>query len=382
MPLKVMDVVDQRVRIVLEAEEPGVNARALCARHGIGRSTLYEWRAAYRRGGLAGLVPRSRAPRSSPWQLPVEVEDRVLALRKEHGWGPRKIRDQLRREGLPVPAISTVQQALARRGVLTPRRERRGPRNEGRRFAREHSNQLWQIDGTQHRLANGREFWVVDIVDDCSRFCVTALVGPSLTGALAWRAVREAVGRFGLPAELLSDNGACFTGRTQSRIVSFERQVHAAGVRFRHSRPYNPRCCGKVERIHQTQKDWLARRPAARSLSAAQTLLEQFRQHYNTDRPHQALDGRAPVEVYTPAEAVELPALDLAPADAFPDGATLRKVSTAGTFGYRRTRFKLSERFAGVTIGLLPDRNRLHVYYGSSLIETYITAGTNAAGLP
>jgi transposase-like protein len=229
MPLKVMDVVEQRFLIVQEGQQPGADVAAVCRRHRIARSTFYEWRRRYQADGLEGLVPRSTRPVTSPGQLDSEVEDEILRLRKEHSWGPRKIRDELRQQGRnPLPAISTVQQALARRGVGPLRPARPRPRDPGQQFCREHSNELWQIDGSQFRLANGREYWVVDIVDDCSRFCVAALVGPSLTGLLAWTAFRTAVAAYGLPAQLLSDNGLCFTGNGRGIEVAFERQVNAA----------------------------------------------------------------------------------------------------------------------------------------------------------
>jgi len=372
MPLKVMDLVDQRLAILQEPALTGRTVRQVCARHGISPDTFYAWKGRYEAAGLAGLVPSSRRPARSPRQVDPALEDRIVRLRKDFGWGPRKIRDQLVREAGAAPAISTVQQVLARRGVGPVRQARPRPRDEGTRFAREHSNELWQIDGTQHRLANGREYWVVDAVDDSSRFCVVALVGSSLTGRLAWQAIRTAVAAYGLPAQLLSDNGLCFTGRLHRSEVFFERQVHAAGIGFLHSRPYNPRCCGKVERLHQTQNDWLARHPAPRSLTAAQDLLDAFREHYNSERPHQSLDGRTPAETYQPGDGVLLPELDLQPADAYPPGHLPRKVRASGGFQYADRNFQLGDRWAGVTVGLLRDSARLHVYYGSSLIETFL----------
>ena len=106
--------------------------------------------------------------------------------------GREEVRAVLAGQGLPMPAVSTVHQILRRRGLVVP--AARQARDPGRRFARQFSNDLWQIDGTQHRLANGSQFWVLDILDDCSRFLLAAVTGPSLTGALGWRALRAAAG--------------------------------------------------------------------------------------------------------------------------------------------------------------------------------------------
>jgi transposase len=200
VPLKVMDIVEQRLAVLQEPVWSGRSVREVCRRHGISVDTFYVWKRRYEAAGLEGLVPRSRRPLRSPGQLDIGVEDRILRLRKDHGWGPRKIRDALRREGLVVPAISTVQQALARRGVATGRRARLPRRSGGTRFVRSASNELWQIDGSQHHFADGSPYWVVDLIDDYSRFCVAALAGPTLSGQLAWAGLRAADAALKYPA--------------------------------------------------------------------------------------------------------------------------------------------------------------------------------------
>lgn len=388
MPLKVMDLVEQRLAVLQEPEWSGRSVREVCRRHGISPDTFYAWKRAHDADGLAGLIPTSRRPHHSPAQLPAEVEDRILQLRKEHGWGPRKIRDALARnpggdpggdvEGLArVPAISTIQQALARNGILTPRPRRAPRRDEGRRFTRAASNELWQIDGAQRHLADGTPYWAVDLIDDHSRYCPNVQVGPALTGQLAWQTLRAAVAEHGLPAELLSDNGLCFTGRLHAIVVSFERQVAQAGIRFAHSRPYHPQTCGKVERLHGTVEHYLAHHhPPARTLTEAQTQHDAFRVHYNTVRPHQALDGATPAQRYRPGTGQLLPVIELEPADHNPPGALRRHVAANGTFTYARRTFPLGTRWAGITIGLLRDHGRLHVFYGQGLIETFSVGTT------
>ena len=99
---------------------------------------------------------------------------------------------------------------------------------------------------------------------------------------------------------MLTDNGAVFTGqpRRQGR-VALEVTLHERGISFRHSRPYHPQTCGKVERFHQTLKKWLNRQPPARTLRQLQTQLDTFRRYYNQQRPHRALGRRTPAHAYT-----------------------------------------------------------------------------------
>jgi transposase len=172
MPLKVMDLVEQRLAVLQEPGWSGRSVAEVCARHKISRQTFYEWQRRYAADGLAGLMPRSRRPLRSPGQLDPDLEDRIVRLRKQHGWGPAKIRDALRRDGLAVPAPSTVQQALARRGLTgDPRRRRIQTLQPPQRFERTASSELWQIDGAYHQLADQSAYWSVELIDDHSRYC-------------------------------------------------------------------------------------------------------------------------------------------------------------------------------------------------------------------
>ena len=77
-----------------------------------------------------------------------------------------------------------------------------------------------------------------------------------------------------------------------------EVTLHARGIRFRHSRPYHPQTCGKVERFHQTLKKWLAQQPPATTLTELQAQLDHYRVYYNTVRPHRALHRCTPEQAY------------------------------------------------------------------------------------
>jgi Integrase core domain len=104
---------------------------------------------------------------------------------------------------------------------------------------------------------------------------------------------------YGDPAGVLTDNGAVFTGRYRGQgRVALEITLHARGVLFSHSRPYHPQTCGKVERFHQTQANWLAAQPRALTVPALQDQLDRFRGYSNDIRPHRALGRRTPADAY------------------------------------------------------------------------------------
>ncbi len=119
MPLKVMDVVELRLRVIADVES-GLSPREAAARHRIGKTQVYEWLARYRADGAQGLMPCSRRPLVSPGQVAAAIEDEIVRWRKARPrWGAKKIRAMLARDGwAPVPAVSTVHQVLVRRGLV------------------------------------------------------------------------------------------------------------------------------------------------------------------------------------------------------------------------------------------------------------------------
>ena len=371
MRLKVMDEVDQRLRILGAIESGELSVRAAAEQFDVSKTQIYQWRARYRAEGAEGLVPLSRRPLTSPGMTSAEVEDEIVRVHKERlgRWGAKKVRAYLIRQGWPMPATSTVHAVLVRRGRVVPKPRPR--RDDGQRFERPFCNDLWQIDGTMHRLVNGHEFWVVDILDDRARFLLAAAVGAALTGALAWQAFRAAVALYGLPRQLLSDNGTTFTGRLHDMVVYFERQVRAAGVEFIHGRARHPQTQGKLERQHATQNAWIAdHRP--RSLAAAQPVLDAYRHDYNHIRPHEALGQAVPASIYQPGTPIELPLIEYEPADAYPPGALMRRIDPRGRIRYGNHTLVVEQRWAELPVGLVRNHGRLHVFYGSAEIVTLI----------
>jgi hypothetical protein len=103
----------------------------------------------------------------------------------------------------------------------------------------------------------------------------------------------------GVPASMLTDNGAIFTAKARNGSCAIELELIALGVDYKHSRPYHPQTCGKVERFHQTLKRWLAKQRRARTITSLQAQLDWFRNYYNTIRPHRALGRRTPAHAFT-----------------------------------------------------------------------------------
>jgi len=258
----------------------------------------------YEAEGQVAFQPRSRRPHSNPRAISLDLEDRIVRLRKDLSKkgldaGAETIRAHLQTAGTErLPSVSTIWRVLTRRGFVTPQPKKR-PKGAGKRFCAEMPNERWQADTTHWQLADGTGVEILNIIDDHSRLDLLSKARATTTGTDVLASFRVAFRRYGIPASVLTDNGAIFTGKPRrGGRVALEIELDLLGVRFHHSRPYHPQTCGKVERFHQTQKKWLAAQPAAVTPADLQRQLDRFRRYYNTVRPHRAVGRRTPEQAY------------------------------------------------------------------------------------
>jgi transposase InsO family protein len=279
----------------------------LAAAHGVHRSWLYKLLARYRLEGPAGLEPRSRRPRSSPARITDRHEDAIVALRKEltdagFDAGAVTIHSHLARRQADVPSVSTIWRVLKARGFVAPQPHKR-PKSSWRRFEADLPNECWQADVTHVSGADGVVFEVLNIVDDHSRVCVESRAFVTTRSPDVVRALHRGAERWGYPETFLTDNGAIFTSSARRNDRgAMEPELLSLGIRAKHSRPYHPQTCGKVERFHQTLKKYLAKQDAPETKKQLQTQLDAFVEHYNHHRPHRAVGRRTPGEAFAARE--------------------------------------------------------------------------------
>lgn len=285
--------------VLIEKRSPTEIAKA----HGISRSWLYELIARVKGGGYEALAPHSRRPRSSPRAVGEPVVDTILRLRQElleagHDAGPQTIAHHLAGRLPPSPpSRTTIWRILHRHGLITPQPHKR-PRSSFVRFEASLPNERWQADATEWQLADGAKVEILNFIDDHSRLFVASVAFRTVKAADALETFLGAAKQFGFPASLLTDNAAVFSGKSRQGRVLLEAELDRLGIVSKHSTPYHPQTCGKVERLHQSLKRFLTRQPAVSSLGQLQAQLDAFRVYYNVSRPHRALDGRTPVQAF------------------------------------------------------------------------------------
>jgi transposase InsO family protein len=283
----------------------GQSVREVARDHGVSKTWLYELIARYEAEGEAGLIPRSRRPHHSPTKVADLYEDEIVRLRKEldaEGLdaGAETIRVHLERahRRAQIPSVATIWRVLCARGSITPQPHKR-PRSSWIRFEAALPNECWQMDVTHVTLAGGADVEILNVIDDHSRLCVASLAKRIYKAIDVVTTFHQAAGVWGYPASVLSDNGAVFTAAARHGVCVMESELLALGIVFKHSRPEHPQTCGKVERLHETLKKFLAAQRPARSLAALQAQLDTFVAYYNEVRPHRSLKGRTPIEAFS-----------------------------------------------------------------------------------
>lgn len=372
MALKVVTMAELRREVLLEAQRTRESVSSICQRFGISRQTYYRYRRRYLAEGLEGLQTRSRRPIHSPGRMDPQIELEICRMRKIHPrWGARRIHAELARAGYGTPAVSSIHQALKRNHLVAAQPPRRP--KAYKRFQRDISNDLWQIDATQVRLVDRKKAWVMDMIDDHSRYLLSALASPAPTGDAAWDCFEDAASRYGLPRQVLSDNGLCFTGRLHKVEVEFERSLGDLGVELINCGPYHPQTLGKLERFHKTLKLWLADEGPVEDMGHLQELLDGFRHHYNTQRPHQGIDNLTPIERYRHvAPTVEGPistGSDGTGEPTYPPRSIVRRVTSVGNIGYLGNQITIGRRFMGASVRVIDANVLTHIYWGEELVR-------------
>jgi len=196
MPWKRIGVYEQRMQFVIRASSGKERMTTLCREFGISRPTGYLWRQRYRQAGsLTEVSERSRRPQRSPQRTEAHKEERVVARRRETGWGAKKLQVILRDEDEMVLSIRTIHRILDRHGLVSE--DAHGPALG--RFERSEPNELWQMDSKgKYPLSDG-ECHPLSILDDHSRYAVGLYALSELSGAKAYPCLVHTFRCYGVP---------------------------------------------------------------------------------------------------------------------------------------------------------------------------------------
>jgi transposase InsO family protein len=352
MPWQEVSAVSLRTEFVALANQDRANVRALCRQFQISPPTAYKWLARFARDGPAGLVDRSRRPHHSPTRTSAEVEANVIALRDAHPtWGGRKVSARLEQRGQEAPQPSTVTEILRRHGRIES--AERVP-HAWRRFERGVPNQLWQMDFKGHvALAQGHgRVHPLTVLDDHSRYAIGLEACADERGATIQACLRELFRRYGLPDQMLMDNGGAW-GRTSvtQDYTPFSVWLLRLGIRVSHGRPYHPQTQGKDERFHRTLKAEVLQGPPFDSLARAQQVFDAWRTTYNLERPHEACGLKPPISRYWTSQR---PFPEVLPPIEYSSDDQVRRVQKQGDISFLGRHFQIGLPFRGQLVAVRP----------------------------
>lgn len=351
MPWKECNRMEERLRFVARLLE-GEKMAVVCREFGISRKTGYKIFNRYNEVGLRGLEDLARSPYRHPNKTPFQVEKAILKIKRDHKtWGAPKIRDKLIKQfpQIKPPAPSTIHAILDRYG-LVKRRKRRRHKAQGTELSVARSpNELWCADYKgEFQLGDRRYCYPLTITDQHSRYLLACESLDSTKEVGAFPVFERVFREFGLPAAIRTDNGSPFSSPHAlfglSRLSVWWLRL---GIAIERIKPGHPQQNGRHERMHLTLKKE-ATKPPSYNFLQQQARFDDFIEEYNHDRPHQALGGLYPGEVYTPSareyfhpEELEYP---------FHDRAI--QVTQCGRICIGSRKISLSRVFAGQYIGI------------------------------
>lgn len=299
-------------RLIIEFDpyvSDGLSISDFCSTHGISRKTYYAIKKRFEQEGYKALHPRSSAPHRPATVYDDTTASVVLKIRERlarQGWdnGPQSIWYAMLDDVSivpPIPSPSTIARILSAAGVVA-KNPRKRPRSSMVRFQRAYAMELWQLDAFCYRLDASTMVTIYQLIDDATRFDVGTMCAARLENSHdALACVMKAIDTYGVPQQLLTDNGSAFNQIRRGRITMLHRLLAAKGCEAITGRVDHPQTQGKNERSHQTLVKFLdARHPD--NLAQLQQLIAEFRHYYNHNRRHQALGGMTPHQAWDSVE--------------------------------------------------------------------------------
>jgi transposase InsO family protein len=352
---------ENRVRMLLDYDHGNWSVSELCRRYGVCRDTFYEWRARRANGDEKWFEDRSHAPLCCPHRTEPAVAAAIVAMRQRFPYlGPRKLLVKLKQE-VPKrawPAPSTIGDILRQAGAVAAVRRRRRAIDQQRPFiAVTASNDEWSTDFKGwFRTADGQRIDPLTLTDSHSRFLIDVRITAATIDGVQ-PAFAAAFRQHGLPRAIRCDNGSPFGSTGAAGLTRLSVWWLKLGIRPHFIHPASPQENGRHERMHRTLKAQTTR-PPARNARDQQRRFDAFRQHFNVERPHEALDQRAPAELYAPSPRVMPRRVEDPWYDADHE---VRRVRSSGEVMWKGGQVFISEALVGELVGITELETGDHV---------------------
>jgi transposase InsO family protein len=376
MSWKEVNKVEQRKRFILRLLS-GEKMAELCREYEISRKTGYKFLDRYQDQGFEGLIDRSRRPYRSFHKVNEYLEECVLTLKRKHiSWGPKKLRAKLleAHPGIHIPASSTIGMILGRHGLVKHRQRRIQRSYYPTQLADSTGpNEIWCIDFKGHfRTGDGKYCYPLTVTDHWSRYILVCEALENTKQDSVYPLLKLCFQKYGLPKRIRSDNGAPFACVTAPfGLTKLAVWLLGAGIELERIEPGHPEQNGRHERMHRTLKAETLR-PAAKNAMQQQEKFDAFVKIFNEERPHEALNQKPPIQLYSKSESTFQEPVVLQ----YPLHDCTRKVSHNGSIRLHDQEVIISSAFDGQLLGLRDIDTKWLVSYANYDIG-YIHKGSH-----
>ena len=372
MPWKEVNVLDQKLEFVIRAFTKQETFTELCREYGISTKTGYKWRARFLEEGLDGLYDISRRPIKSSKTIAEDIVCDIVKIKTlKSKLGPKKIQ-QVYADAHPKqenPSLSSVKRILSKAGLVKKKKRRKKKTDNGRiqnRFIPEKPNDLWTVDFKGWWYTPNREKCEpLTVRDEFSKYILSIALLEKGDILSVKKEFERLFCEYGLPGVIRSDNGPPFAS-SQSMLGLTKLAVWwlSLGIKLDRIDPGSPYQNGAHERMHLDMKRELQGQING-DLNVHQSVFNVWRNEFNRERPHEALQMKTPGSVYRKSKRK----YELFNGYYYPHGFMERRINDRGWVNYRGHRIFISNAFAGYTIGIDESKGDIaDVWFDENLI--------------
>ena len=232
-----------------------------------------------------------RYPVKSPLPQQVQLHQRIVSLSWQYPrYGYRRIRAILEREGWSV-SRKQVQRIRRKEGLKVHPKPQRIPRqgvSTGLPTQATHRNHVWTWDFIFDRTDKGSTLKMLTMLDEYTRQCLAIRVERQIRSGQVLATLWQAMMQYGIPEHIRSDNG------TEFIAGKIQRWLRVNQIKTLYIEPGSPWQNGYIESFHSRFRDECLNREWLLNLREARVVIEDWRQHYNTERPHSRLGYLSP----------------------------------------------------------------------------------------
>ena len=362
---------DRDRKRMIEGYLSGKTREQLATEFGLSLRCVAKWIARFKKEGWDGLNERSRRPLSSPNRTPVALVKKLIRLKRKHPkYGPMTLIEMFGGAERPM-AGSTAGDILKRHGMVRPHKNRRRvyPSAPGPIVIPSAGHTMTADYKGQFPLGNGKPCYALTLMEPVSRYLL-ACDAFSSTATRPTRAAFERVFRdVGIPNQIITDNGVpfCAAGSIGGLTVL---SVWWLKLQITHTRiqPGKPQQNGRHERFHRTLKEFTTE-PRERTMVAQQRRFDKFAWEYNQIRPHRALNGKRPGNIFQPYSR-SYPLRE--PTIEYPENTELRHVRSNGEIQWKGGRVYMGTALINEFVALKQQNEQeWGIYFGTLLLGTW-----------